>query len=320
MIDQHDPMRIVIIALTLAALVLAPQVGAQTVRAYDHIFVIVEENTEYERVIGEPRLPTLNQLASTGGLATQYFGTVHPSEGNYVSLVGGSAYGIHDDVLYTTHTVDQPSLVDQIEAAGLTWKGYFQSMPSAGYAEHCYPANPCLYVSQHNGFLNFAHVQGSEAEKQRLVPDTSLADDLASGNVPNLAFIIPDVCHDLHGAKGCQGDALYGGSDQYLSTTVNAILGSSTWQQGANALVITFDEGDSPLGCCGADPGGGRVVTVVVRNDPQAGPMQDPTPYNHYSLVATLQAAFGLGCQMNGTPVGVTCEVTPMRPLFGLPG
>jgi hypothetical protein len=38
--------------------------------------------------------------------------------------------------------------------------------------------------------------------------------------------------------------------------------------------------------------------------------------------VATLQAAFGLGCQFNGTPVGLTCDtangVRPMAPLFGL--
>jgi len=49
--------------------------------------------------------------------------------------------------------------------------------------------------------------------------------------------------------------------------------------------------------------------------------MQDPTPYNHNSLVATLQAAFGPRCTFNGQPVGDTCIppwIKPMSPLFGL--
>jgi hypothetical protein len=119
-------------------------------------------------------------------------------------------------------------------------------------------------------------------------------------------------------------------SDAYLQTTVDTIMRSEVWRDGRNALVVTFDEGETNLGCCdgGDDPfnattnsGGGRVVTVVVRND-SAKPLQDPTPYNHHSLVATMQAAFGLGCTVNGQPVGDTCDiqagVMPMAPLFGL--
>jgi hypothetical protein len=63
------------------------------------------------------------------------------------------------------------------------------------------------------------------------------------------------------------------------------------------------------------------VATVVIRNR-QDRPLQDPTPYNHHSLVATLQEAFGLGCTFNGQPVIDTCDrqfgVQPMDPLFGL--
>jgi hypothetical protein len=137
-----------------------------------------------------------------------------------------------------------------------------------------------------------------------------------------LAFIVPDQCHDLHGIGGtCTGDELFAETDQYLSSTVDEIVHSDLWTRGRSALVVTFDEGDSTLGCCDANPGGGRIVTVVVRNE-DGRPLEDPTPYNHYSLVATLQAAFGLGCQFNGTPVGLTCDtangVQPMAPLFGL--
>src|ERR1700730_1303273 len=83
-------------------------------------------------IIGNPSMPTINALAQKNGLATNYFGTIHPSEGNYVSLVGGDDYGIRDDAVYTTHLIDKPSIVDQLEGAGLSWKGYFQNMPIAG--------------------------------------------------------------------------------------------------------------------------------------------------------------------------------------------
>jgi phosphatidylinositol-3-phosphatase len=320
--------------VTLGALVLAtvvPGLGlagsatladAKSKAQYDHIFVIVEENTEYGTAIGNPLLPYFNQLASTYGLATQYFGTIHPSEGNYVGMVGGNSYGIRDDKPYFTHTINQPSIVDQLEAAGLTWKGYFQSMPTPGYRGTCFPTSPCLYASKHNGFLNFAHVQLSLTEMALLVPDTNLSADLATGAVPNFAFIVPDQCHDKHGLGGtCVDPQLSTQTDAYLQSTVNLIMSSAAWQDGTSAIVVVWDEGDTTLGCCDANPGGGQVATVVVQNQNETK-LRDSTPFNHYSLVATLQAAFGLGCQFNGSPVGFTCDtangVQPMSILFGL--
>jgi hypothetical protein len=326
------------LGLTLATLATVAPVAAEgrndddlerTERQYDHIFVIVEENTEFSGIIGNPSMPTINALAQTYGLATNYFGTIHPSEGNYVSLVGGDNYGIRDDAKYTDHLIDKASIVDQLEAAALAWKGYFQSLPFAGFADACFPAE-CLYASKHNGFVNFTHVSGNPEEMLKLVPDTNLGDDLETGNVPNFAFIVPDQCHDLHGLSVCGGPQLSQETDAYLKATVDMILSSDTWRSGRNALVITFDEGTTSLGCChgGDDPfnattnsGGGRVVTVVIRNH-DSHALEDPTPYNHHSLVATLQAAFGLGCTFAGQPVGATCDaatgVKPMAPLFDL--
>ena len=86
--------------------------GGQSARTYDHVFVIVEENTEFSDVIGNTaQFPTINNLASQNGLATKYYGTIHPSEGNYVSLVGGDDYGIANDNPYQTNPVDKPSIV-----------------------------------------------------------------------------------------------------------------------------------------------------------------------------------------------------------------
>src|SRR5215472_11547497 len=67
---------------------------------YDHIFVIVEENHGFSDIIGNPAAPNFNALASQYGLATNYFGVSHPSEPNYVALLGGSTFKINSDDPY----------------------------------------------------------------------------------------------------------------------------------------------------------------------------------------------------------------------------
>jgi hypothetical protein len=97
------------------------------------------------------------------------------------------------------------------------------------------------------------------------------------------------------------------------------IMASPVWERGTNAIVITWDEddysdiGQPGTGCCGADPGGGHVVTIVITNQgAHEKAITDNTPYNHYSLLRTLEAAFGLPCLAHA------CDsvVPAMTPLF----
>ncbi len=298
----------------------APFAGSD-VPQYQHIFYVMLENHSYNEIIGSPNAPQINALARANGLATNYYGITHPSEPNYVAAIGGSYFDIQDDAPYNStasHTISAPSLVDQLEGAGLTWKSYQQSLPYAGFTGTSYPdSSNALYASKHDPFLNFAHVQHNPTELQHIVPDTQLFSDLQSGNVPNFSFIAPDQCHDMHGTASCTGDAaLLQAGDAYVASVVSAITSSSMWTNGNNAIVITWDENDfSPVGvtgCCGANPGGGHVATIVIANHGPRG-VQDATPYNHYSLLKTIEDAFHLGCLQN------TCDsasVKPMTPLF----
>jgi hypothetical protein len=145
-------------------------------------------------------------------------------------------------------------------------------------------------------------------------PYSQLSTDLASGNVPNLSYIVPDECHDMHGAPPwCLDSAKFGGvddnwlvatGDQFLGNTVNAITSSTVWKTGANAIVVTWDEGNFA---------GDTVPAIVITNHGPRG-LTDNTSYNHYSLLASLQDAFGLGCLQN------SCTATPMAPLFSQTG
>jgi phospholipase C len=177
-------------ALTAGA---ATASGPPGVARYDHIFVIVEENHGFADVVGNPAAPNLNALASQFGIATQYFGVTHPSEPNYVALLGGSPFGVTSDNPYWTQSVAAPSLISQLDAAHISWKAYLQGLPHPGFQGICYPVK-CngapdidpLYVSKHDAIQNFISSR-NPMDWSRQVPSEQLGRDLSSGRAPPLA-------------------------------------------------------------------------------------------------------------------------------------
>ncbi len=353
-------------ALMLLAPGLASAAGAPTsedlaVPRYAHVFVIVDENKDVERIDGGADASTITRLAQSYGNATRFYGEVHPSEANYVALIGGSTFGIHDDdayyclpgskdrencrgasaIGYAPHAINAPNLATQLETAGLTWKGYYQSIPApgadvtVGYDPATDGPNaPLAYASKHSGFLNFVSVQRDPARAHHLVGFEMLRRDLASGNAPNFGLIVPNLCDDMHGmpadAYGVPADCAHENlsglirrGDAMVGRIVEMIIASPVWRSKENvAIVLTFDEDDSHGrdGCCGVTPaapsnfGGGHIATIVVTNH---GPREvtDPTPYNHYSLLRTIEDAFGIHRYL-GLAGDTEHGVRPMLPLF----
>src|SRR5438105_15914446 len=90
---------------------------------YQHVWVIMMENTGYDSLIGNPNAPWINSAASTYGLATNYFGVIHPSQPNYIAATAGITGNDSD----SDETLPVPNLVDQLESHAKTWKSYSQS-------------------------------------------------------------------------------------------------------------------------------------------------------------------------------------------------
>jgi phosphatidylinositol-3-phosphatase len=315
---------------------------------YDHIFVIVEENKAYEQIIGNPNAPNINRLAKTYGLASNFYGQVHPSEANYIAMLGGSTFGIHDDDAYycrpgqvdpfcphasqpgyATHTIASKSLIDQLQNKGLTWKGYFEDIPAPGSKAVVAPSGDRpLYAAKHNGFMNFQAVQDDPNRANKIVGLPQLLAGLKTGKVPNYSHIVPNQCNEMHGLPECLGlQALIKMGDAVVGQLVEEITQSSLWSASQNsAIIITFDEDNNPLqkpkpqGCCGFDPksaanfGGGHIATIVITNHGPRGVVDD-TAYNHYSLLRTTEDAFGISEYLNYA--GDTAQgVKSMTPLF----
>jgi len=289
---------------------------------YDHVFLVIMENEGFNQVIGNSFAPIINALARNYGLATNYSGVADPSEPNYVAMLGGDFFGISNDDPYwfPGHTIQAANLMSQLEGVGETWRAYFQSMPYPGYRGYCYP-DKCngipdadtLYVAKHNGIVNFANLQ-TPGEFAKMVPLEQFSADLATGTVPNFSYIVPNECSDMHGAPPWCVDSdntgtvqqswLIAQGDRFVGALVNQITSSGMWQSGDNAIVITFDEGNHATS---------QVATIVIANHGPRG-VTDNTSYNHYSLLASLQQAFGLGCLRN------SCTAASMAPLFAITG
>src|SRR5579864_2491838 len=125
-----------VIAATGFATLLALGVGAAPASAgngpvpnFDHVFVIMMENTGYDSLIGNSNAPFINGLAANDGLALHYFGVTHPSQPNYIAATSGSTNGVASD---SDTTINVPNIVDQLVAHGKTWKAYMQSLFAGG--------------------------------------------------------------------------------------------------------------------------------------------------------------------------------------------
>lgn len=347
-------------AVALASGAAAAPRGLEGVPRYDHVIVVVEENKDYGQIL-DPRLaPNIAGLAKHYGDATRFFGEQHPSEANYVALLGGDTFGIYDDDAYychaglqdracpgsslagyPDHTAHAPHLGDQLAAKGLSWKGYYEDLPKPGSGEvvagalatggQSYPA--ALYAAKHSGFMNFASAQADPQRAEHIVGFDQLDRDLAADALPNFALVVPNQCNEMHGLHGpgvpadcdiANTAALIRRGDAYVGELVRRIQATAAWKgPGKVAIVITFDEGarGAQGGCCGVTPGqpsnfgSGHIPTVVITNHGPRG-LRDATPYSHYSLLRTVEDAFGISEHLrhaNDTAKGVR----PMRKLFG---
>ena len=222
--------------------------------------------------------------------------------------------------------VNLPSLAGQLVKAGKEWRAYLQNIPEAGTTHANWPGDSNtakLYAVKHNPFPYVAEIQNDPAQFAKQVPIEQLFSDLGSGNVPAFSYIVPDQCRDMHGLGNplapCGGafdtdDNDVKRGDDETGWLVNGILGSRGWQSGRNALFIVFDEGNGPLTCAydpdsrtdtapgsllpGADcyaPGNfnDQIVLIAITNYGVRG-VQDSRVQSHYSLLKTIEAAFGL--------------------------
>ena len=248
-----------------------------------HLIVVIEENHSFGQVIGSPAAPFLNRLAAHGTLLTDYHAVTHPSLPNYVAILGGGTGRIRSDC--ADCTLAGPTLVDQLEARGISWGAYLEGLPG-----------PCSKVARRGAyteavdpFMHAARVRDVPARCDRVLPFRRFHAALAGGRLPTVAFVVPDLRDDMHSGPVPV-------ADRWLRRLFRELTASPLWRQDTR-VVVTFDEGSrhdvhDVQTCCGGLGRGGLVATIV--DGPRVAPGRDQTPYTHYSLLRSVEVAFGL--------------------------
>nr|WP_246299364.1 alkaline phosphatase family protein [Nocardioides panaciterrulae] len=210
------------------------------------------------------------------------------------------------------------SLPVQLTRHDLTWRGYMEDMarpcqhPAPDTRDRTQQASATSqYAARHDPFVYFSSIVDRPTYcKRHVVPLSRLTHDLAKArHTRNLTYVTPDLCHDGHDATCADGGpGGLKGVNAWMKRWIPRILASPAFRRNG-LLVITADESDGPQSdasaCCGegasanspapgiAGPGGGRIGALAI--SPFVHPHTwSTTPYNHYSLLASIEEVFGL--------------------------
>jgi phosphatidylinositol-3-phosphatase len=344
--------RLILAGLTaLAAALLgpvAPGLAAAGPPPIRHVFIIVLENESASTTFGanSPAPYLAKTLTSQGAFVPNYYGVGHESNDNYIAMISGQAPNPQTQADCQTFSDFQPDAIgsdgqavgsgcvfppdvktvaDQLDAAGLTWRDYNQSMGADPSREAGVCAHPGInqrdptqsatasdqYATRHNPFVYFHSIIDDTARcDSHVVNLNSLPSDLArASSTPNYVFITPDLCGDGHDATCADPHRPggYPGIDQFLQTWVPQITASPAFRQQNGLLIINFDESatSDTSSCCGeiagpnspspgiGGPGGGQTGAVLLSPCIRPGTVSS-VAYNHYTMLRSVEDFFAL--------------------------
>ncbi|MFC1413271.1 chitosanase [Streptacidiphilus sp. N1-12] len=244
-----------------------PQAAAGGLPLYDHVVVVMEENKFYDDIVGSKDAPYINSLATQGASFSNFHGTTHPSQGNYVALFSGSTHGVADDDC--PHDFSADNLGNQLLTSGHTFVGYSEALPSDG-SKDCGDDGDSGYARKHNGWVDFADIPAASNLRYSRFPTDYT-------KLPTVSFVTPTLNDDMHDGTVKQGDTwLKSNFDGYIQ-----------WAKTHNsALVLTWDEDDG-------DDSTNQIATMIVGARVKPG-ATSATKYTHYSLLRTLEDMYGL--------------------------
>jgi phosphatidylinositol-3-phosphatase len=229
------------------------------------VTVVILENKNYNRIIGNPDAPYINKtLIPQGVLLRNSHAIAHPSEPNYVALFSGSTQGIHGDPcpVYFKAT----NAATELFTAGKTFAGYSESLPHDGY-KGCYPGK---YDRNHNPWVDFRNVPSSDNLVYHGFPS----------KVATLVWIVPNLCDDMTSCSIKTGDT-------WLSENLPPIIAWDAKHDGL--LILTYDEAVPD------NDGENHIPTVLVGPMLRAG-TRDTQYVNDYGVLHTIDKILDISC------------------------
>jgi hypothetical protein len=274
----------------------------------NHVFLIYMENKGVGNIVGSPNAPYINSLINTEDYDSSYYALGHPSDPNYFRIMGGSDFGI--DYNPTGNVINAPSLMQEMDQAGISWAGYGQGMPAPGTIE-----SSGDYAVDQMPFAQFNYVYDNTPAylEEHLLPQSYLANALQDPSTfPEFAWVQPDEDSNMEGpidtpsgiyqfivSQFTNQQYNVAAGDQYLQQTISTIENSPTWTDPdeKDAIFITWDEDNNNLSL-GFGNEGNNIPMIVIPNEDavtsggmESGPFTTDAYYNEYSLMATIEDA-----------------------------
>ena len=258
---------------------------AAHVPAFDHVFLIMMENTDYGQVIGDTRnAPYINALTARGTLLANYQGVYHPSDQNYLAIAAGDTF-VEGGVYFPDIHLSARHLGDTVEAAGKDWKAYEQGMGT--------PCNTTTrfdkyYEPDDAPFVHFNNVLGNRTRcRAHLVDTKEWPRDLSrTATTPNFAWIAADDYDDGEDSGNGSPKSLRV-QDRWLKRTLAPLFASPAWRRQRSLLILTWDESNSL--------DNNHVATIVLGSQGLVrGSFVSHARYDHYSTARTIEMALDL--------------------------
>jgi len=252
----------------------------------DHTVVVIMENHAYSDIIGNPSAPYIAGLRTAGASFTDSHAVTHPSQPNYLALFAGDTENLTDNSC--PHTFHSANLASGLLASGQTFLGYSESMPAFGYTG-CNSGN---YARRHNPWVNYDNVPAT-------VNLTFNAFPADYTELPTVAYVVPDLCHDMHDCSVATGDA-------WLASRLDGYV---QWAMSHNSLfILTFDEDNGTAT--------NQIATIFIGPMVQSGDY--PTRIDHYTVLRTLEDMYGVpptGKAANAEPITAIWKIVPPTPI-----
>jgi acid phosphatase len=197
-----------------------------------------------------------------------------------------------------------------LAGSNLTWRGYFEDMPSpGGYLG----GNTANYVQRHNPFVWYSDVANSVTQQDNMVPFTQFAVDVGNNSFQNFSYIVPNLLNDAHGTGTQTPAALLSTADSWLQTNIGPLLTAPNGPfkpGGDGVLIVVFDEAEqngisgdtvtdsscSPTQSTGC---GGHIALVIIGPNVISGSTTSNT-YHFQDMLHTIMHLLGIPVYING--------------------
>ncbi|KAH1275355.1 hypothetical protein KXX33_006545 [Aspergillus fumigatus] len=246
--------------------------------AFDRFVNIWLENTDFDKAAADAHM---SALAKKGLLLTNFWAVTHPSEPNYCAAAGGDTFGMDNDN-FNQVPANVSTIADLFDTKNIAWGEYQEHLPYPGYQGFRYPeSGPNDYVRKHNPAILFDSVTQDATRLRQIKNFTSFYDDLKNHRLPQHMFITPNMTNDAH-------DTNITFAATWSWNFLSELLENDYFTKDT-LILLTFDEN-------GTYKLGNKIYSILLGG---AVPKhligkEDNTYYNHYSVIASLSANWGL--------------------------